>query len=94
MKGTVNQTSKPKSSTRSDPRKHDTLSKRGATELARQLQEYWHAHGYPAARFWVETINERFGKLGTHEVHRVACNLVNGKPPRYAEDRIRVKRNA
>jgi len=37
-------------------------------------------------RFWTEPVGERFGKIGTHEVHRVVCNLVNGLPPRYREE--------
>lgn len=72
--------------TRHDPRKGDTLSRRGAAQLARQLEEHWHGKGYVAARFWAEPINERFGKLGTHEVYRVACNFVNGLPPRYLDE--------
>ncbi|WP_234686091.1 hypothetical protein [Bradyrhizobium monzae] len=75
--------------TRHDPRKGDTLSRRGASELARQLQNHWHGRGYYAARFWAEPIVERFGKLGTHEVYRVACNLVNGLPPRYLDEELR-----
>lgn len=65
-----------------DARKHDTLSRKGASELARQLQAYWHGQGYPLARFWCEPISIRMGKLGTHEIHRVVCNLVDGLPPR------------
>jgi hypothetical protein len=38
---------------------------------------------YPAARFWTEPLDERFTKIGTYEVYRVKCNLVNGLPPRY-----------
>ena len=51
--------------------------------LARMLEGYWHQLGYPAARFWAEPINERFAKVGTYELYRVVCNLVNGLPPRY-----------
>jgi hypothetical protein len=70
------------SPTPGDVRKHDTLSRKGASELARQLQGYWHGQGYPLARFWSEPITIRMGKLGTHEIHRVVCNLVDGLPPR------------
>jgi hypothetical protein len=57
--------------------------------LAKRLQDHWHGRGYHAVRFWAEPINERFGKLGTHEVYRVACNLVNGLPPRYLDEEAR-----
>lgn len=50
--------------------------------LAQRLEKYWQDRGYPVARFWAEPINERLEKLGTHEVYRVTCNLVNGLPPR------------
>ena len=69
-----------------DPRKYDSLSRRGAAELAKRLQEYWHGCGYSAARFWTEPVVERFGKLGTHEIHCVRCNFVDGLPPRYERD--------
>jgi hypothetical protein len=60
------------------------LSRPGATALAKRLEQYWHDRGYPSARFWPEPIAERFEKVGTYELYRVACNLVNGLPPRYA----------
>jgi hypothetical protein len=63
----------------------DALSQRGAIALAKRLQRFWHKQGYPAARFWAEPIEERFAKVGTYELHRVACNLKNGLPPRYRE---------
>jgi hypothetical protein len=53
--------------------------------LAKQLQQYWHERGFPGARFWAELIDERFEKVGTYEIYRVACNLVNGLPPRFRE---------
>ncbi|WP_375414136.1 hypothetical protein [uncultured Bradyrhizobium sp.] len=62
----------------------DTLSQRGALGLAKRLEHYWHQRGFPAARFWTEPVNERFSKVGTYEIYRVVCNLVNGWPPRYA----------
>ncbi|MBH5391767.1 hypothetical protein [Bradyrhizobium diversitatis] len=61
----------------------DWLSKRGAMALAKHLQAYWHRHGYPAARFWPEPIDERFSKIGTYEIYTIACNLINGLPPSY-----------
>lgn len=61
----------------------DMLSRSGAMALARRLEDYWHARGYPAARFWAEAIDERFSKVGTYEIYRVVGNLVNGLPPRY-----------
>lgn len=68
----------------------ETLSQKGAIALARRLQAYWHAEGYSAARFWAEPIEERFDKVGTYELYRIASNLINGLPPRYADgDRMR-----
>ncbi|MCC8978904.1 hypothetical protein [Bradyrhizobium acaciae] len=61
----------------------DWLSRKGAMALAKRLEAYWHERGYPAARFWAEPIDERFPKLGTYEVYRIVCNLVNGLPPTY-----------
>src|SRR5436305_585470 len=66
-----------------DPKRKETLNQSGAMRLAKQLEKYWHDLGYPAARFWAEPIEERFAKVGTYEIYRVACNLVNGLPPRY-----------
>jgi hypothetical protein len=63
----------------------ETLSQRGALILAKQLEKYWHDLGFPAARFWAEPIGERFEKIGTYELYRVASNLVNGLPPRYLD---------
>jgi len=39
--------------------------------------------GHHGVRFWAEPIDERFEKMGTHELYRVVCNLVNGLPPSY-----------
>ena len=64
----------------------DWLSQRGAMALAKRLEHYWRRLGYPAARFWAEPIGERFAKVGTYDLYRVACNLVNGLPPRYRDD--------
>lgn len=64
----------------------DTLSRDGAMALARRLQQYWHGLGYPAVRFWAEPVPERFAKVGTYEIYRVVCNLVNGLPPRYRDE--------
>lgn len=58
-------------------------SREGARRLAQRLERYWHMRGYWGARFWIEPINERFPKVGTYELYRVACNLVNALPPRY-----------
>lgn len=60
----------------------ETLNRDGAMALAKRLQQFWHDRGYPGARFWAEPIEERFAKVGTHEIYRVVCNLVNGLPPR------------
>jgi hypothetical protein len=66
--------------------KEDYLTKRGAMGLAKQLERFWHDRNYPAARFWAEPIDERFAKVGTYEIYRINCNLVNGLPPRYRDD--------
>jgi hypothetical protein len=63
----------------------DTLSQTAALALAKRLERYWHDRGYPAARFWTEPLGERFAKVGTYDLYRVVCNLVNGLPPRYRE---------
>lgn len=67
----------------------EMLSRRGATALAARLEKYWHDLGYPSARFWAAPISEGFDKVGTYELYRVACNLINGLPPRYREDQPR-----
>lgn len=59
----------------------DTLNREGARALARRLQDYWHARGYLSVCFWPEPVAERVTKIGTYEIYRVACNLVNGLPP-------------
>src|SRR5882724_660155 len=69
-----------------DPKLKETLNQFGAMRLAKRLEKYWHDLGYPAARFWAEPIEERFAKVGTYEIYRVACNLVNGLPPQYRDD--------
>lgn len=61
------------------------LSQSGAIQLARRLERYWHERGFPAARFWAEPIGERFPKVGTYDLYRVNCNLVNALPPRYRD---------
>ena len=64
----------------------DTLSQCGAMALAKRLERYWHDRDYPAARFWAEPIKERFAKVGTYEIYRIVCNLVNGLPPRLRDE--------
>lgn len=61
----------------------ETLSQKGAMALAKRLEQFWHAKGFTAARFWAEPIGERFEKVGSYEIYRVVSNLVNGLPPRY-----------
>jgi hypothetical protein len=63
----------------------DTLCRQGAMDLAKRLQHYWHQRGYRAARFWAEPVEERFAKVGTYEIYRVVCNLINGLPPVYRD---------
>jgi hypothetical protein len=65
----------------------ETLNRHGAMALAKRLQQYWHDQGYPAARFWAEPVGERFAKVGTYEIYRVVCNLVDGLPPRCRKTR-------
>jgi hypothetical protein len=79
MPGAGQVTSKPKAPPA------ETLEQKGAIALAKRLEQYWHAQGFPAARFWAEPIGERFEKVGTYELYRVARNLVNGLPPRYLD---------
>ena len=64
----------------------DTLNQQGAMALAKRLERHWHDRGYRATRFWAEPIDERFAKVGTYEIYRVVCNLVNGLPPRYRDE--------
>jgi hypothetical protein len=60
----------------------------GQTEVYRVRDVTGQREGeYPAARFCIEPIDERFEKIGTYEIYRVDCNLVNGIPPRYRDDR-------
>jgi hypothetical protein len=61
------------------------LGQKGAIALAKRLEQYWHSQGFPAARFWAEPIGERFEKVGSYELYRIASNLVNGLPPRYLD---------
>jgi len=56
----------------------DTLTRADAEQLAERLNAYWHGHGYPAARHWVETANI----AGRGDVFVVRSNLVDGVPPR------------
>jgi hypothetical protein len=79
MRGTGKAAPKPKLTV------SETLNHKGALALAKQLEKYWHDLGFPAARFWAEPIGERFEKIGTYELYRVASNLVNGLPPRYID---------
>jgi hypothetical protein len=67
------------------PAPPETLGQGGAIALAKRLERYWHSQGFPAARFWAEPIGERFEKVGSYELYRVASNLVNGWPPRYSD---------
>ena len=83
----LSNTSDCRDGTESEP--SDSLNQKGAMALAKRLQKFWHDEGYPAARFWAEPVGERFAKVGTYELYRVASNLVNGMPPRYRDDRAR-----
>jgi hypothetical protein len=72
-------------SAKQKPPPAEASNQKGAMELARRLEQYWHDRGFPAARFWAEPIGERFEKIGSYELYRVASNLVDGLPPRYLE---------
>ena|SRR5882757_9756692 len=63
----------------------EMLSHKGAIALAKRLESYWHIRGYVTAHFWAEPIEERFDKVGSYELYRVASNLINGLPPRYRD---------
>ncbi len=69
-----------------DKSRRDTLTRHGAAALARKLEKYWHDRGYYSARFWPEPISERFDKIGTRELYRVSCNLVNALPPAHPDN--------
>jgi hypothetical protein len=87
MRGFINEDSSVSDQVTDDTaRPRDTLSQRGAMKLARRLEKYWHDRGYPAARFWAELVDDRIAKVGTYEIYRVRCNLVNGLPPRYRRE--------
>jgi hypothetical protein len=60
----------------------------GEMAIARRLQQFWHDQGHPAVHFWVEPIVERLAKVGTYELYRVNCNLINGLPPRYRDNTV------
>jgi hypothetical protein len=81
MRRAVETASRPKPK----PAAPETLGQGGAIALAKRLEQYWHCQGFPAARFWAEPIGERFEKVGSYELYRVASNLVNGWPPRYSD---------
>jgi hypothetical protein len=88
--GTASVTASPaavgRSSIRRKPEPIETSNQKGAMELAKRLEQYWHGKGFPAARFWAEPIGERFDKIGSYEIYRVASNLVDGLPPRYLDE--------
>lgn len=69
-------------------KRRDHLNRDGAMALAKRLEAFWHNRGYLGARFWAEPISERFEKIGTHEIYRVASNLINGMPPRHWDGRF------
>lgn len=53
-------------------------TQRQATRRAETLQHYWHARGYPLARFWVDDSGRTAdGSL----IYTVRSNLVGGLPP-------------
>jgi hypothetical protein len=85
--GNVTSAGRPCSGSRSGKYKppKEASNQKGAMVLARRLEQYWHDKGFPAARFWAEPIPERFEKIGSYELYRVASNLVDGLPPRYLE---------
>ena len=59
---------------------NDTLTESGAYRLAKRLDEYWHARGWPKAKHWVEIVRAR-ETMSKHSIFGVRCNLMNGYPP-------------
>ena len=62
----------------------DTTTRDGAEALARKLDAYWHAKGFPQVRHWAElqrNVTAEAPILGS-EIWVVRSNLVRGRPPR------------
>jgi hypothetical protein len=59
----------------------DLTSHDGAEENARELDAWWHAHGFRQVRHWAEMIGDE-GRNAHQPVWGVRSNLVNGLPPR------------
>jgi hypothetical protein len=59
----------------------DYSSEAGAEQLARMIEQAWHARGYPEVKAWSERVN-----LGPRVKHGAAfyavrSNLISGLPP-------------
>ena len=59
----------------------DSLSKRGATYLAAQLDAYWHAAGARHVKHWIEPGGSDRTSAGNPALWVVRSNLVRGNPP-------------
>lgn len=63
-----------------DAPQRDLCGREGALQLAAELDEWWHARGYPQVRHWIES--RRIPTQGTHNMTWcVRSNLINGVPP-------------
>lgn len=57
----------------------DTLTKAGATELAKKCTAWWHDRGHTNVKFSVEPLNREDGQ--GQQLFAVQSNLVAGLPP-------------
>lgn len=62
----------------------DTTTREGAEALARKLDRYWHAKGFPQVSHWVEFQRHKTPAAPFHGegIWVVRSNLVRGQPPR------------
>jgi len=61
----------------------DLTTEAGATVLARQIDAWWHARGFPQVRHWAERVPVRRGRKGHGSTTWVVRgNLAGGLPPK------------
>jgi hypothetical protein len=65
------------------PEPPDTTTREGAEALARKLDAYWHAQGFPQVQHWVEMHRRLTPAAPLHgeAMWVVRSNLVRGLPP-------------